>query len=416
MNWQSWPSPETVRPLRDVLLEPVTIRRILAVVRWPVGGIRTYLKYVYPILNRQLGGVDISMIVPAVEEFEVLKQDLIGLNIRYINVDRDCTAVKLAQSINRELAEGPFDLIHSHGFTAALSASTVAKFRDVPHLATVHDIFQDTQFVGLKGTALRVCFRFALGMVDVVQAVGEDAGRNLVAHLGSDFASHVRVVRNGILTEPVLHSVPRDLRAELKLDVNAFLIGFFGRFMAQKGFGYLVKAIRLLRDRRRAEPPRPFHVVSFGGGGFIREEQAALERSGLNTWFTFLPFTADIASALKSVDVVAIPSLWEAMPLLPMEAMVAGVPVIGTSCIGLGEVLADSPATVIPARDSIALANALESEAQASSRQAAERFVPLAAERFDVTRTVSELIELMGSLTAAGKARGGAISGRQRQP
>jgi glycosyltransferase involved in cell wall biosynthesis len=386
-------------------LKPVTIRRILAVVRWPVGGIRTYLKYVYPILSRQLGGVDISMIVPPVEEFAVLKQDLIGLNIKYISVERDCSVVSLTRSIHRELARESFDLIHSHGFTAALSAATVARFKGVPHLATVHDILQDTQFAGVKGAARRLCFQFALGMVDVVQAVGEDAGRNLVTKLGSNFSSRVRVVRNGILTEPVLRAEPRDLRTELRLDVNAFLVGFFGRFMAQKGFAYLVKAMQLLRDRPCRAPKRPFHVVTFGGGGFIREEQAALERSGLNTWFTFLPFTPDIAGALKSVDVVAIPSLWEAMPLLPMEAMVAGVPVIGTSCIGLGEVLADSPATVIPARDATALAHALECESEISSRQAAERFVSVAVERFDVTRTVSDLIELMEALAVSRKVR-----------
>jgi glycosyltransferase involved in cell wall biosynthesis len=375
----------------------VRLRRILSVLRWPVGGIRTYLKYVYPPLDRELGGLDISMVVPRVEEFEALTQDLAALRLRYVVVDPDCTIAKLTRAVYRELASAPFDLVHSHGFTAAFSAAVVAKLRRVPHLATVHDIFQAGQFVGPKGTARRVGLRLVLGMVDAVQAVGEDAARNLVDELGPGFGARVRVVSNGIQTLPILQAAPRDLRTELKLEANAFLIGFFGRFMAQKGFRYLVEAIRLLRDRPTFAG-RMIHVVAFGGGGFVREEQAALERTGLKSWFTFFPFVPDIAGVLKAVDVVAIPSLWEAMPLLPMEALVAGVPVIGTSCIGLSEVLANTPATVVPAGDATALAEALDHEAQVSSRDSMKKFVPLAVARFDVAGRVPELVDLMTSL------------------
>jgi glycosyltransferase involved in cell wall biosynthesis len=365
-----------------------------------VGGIRTYLKYVYPLISRELDGVKISMVVPRVAEFETLQQDLLPLGIRYVDVEQNCTVDRLARSINREVANRSYDLIHSHGFTAALACSLVAKVRRIPHLTTVHDILQDTQFAGLKGAARRLGLKMALRLVDVVQAVGEDAGQNLISHLGAGLSPRIRVVRNGILTQPILRAVPRDLRSELNLDANALLIGFFGRFMAQKGFAFLVEAIRLLRERS-SKAGRSFHVVAFGGGGFIREEQAAIDRAGLKHSFSFMPFVPQIAAALKSVDVVAIPSLWEAMPLLPMEAMVAGVPVIGTDCIGLAEVLVDTPATVVPAANADTLAAALEKEAEVSSRDTATRFVQVAAERFDVTPRAQELTDLMRNLAAA---------------
>ena len=40
----------------------------------------------------------------------------------------------------------------------------------------------------------------------------------------------------------------------------------------------------------------------------------------------FLPFVTNIASTLKGLDVVVMPSLWEACPLLAMETLVAGIP------------------------------------------------------------------------------------------
>jgi glycosyltransferase involved in cell wall biosynthesis len=376
---------------------PMSIRRILLVVRWPVGGIRTYLKYVYPQLCQRLSGVAISMVTPHGDEFDALSRDLADLNIKYVDVGRDCSVLTLAAAVNRELRRAPYDLIHSHGFTAALAAAVAAKLRRVPHITTVHDILQRTQFVGLQGQARRFALAMALRLVDIVQAVGEDAQRNIVAHLGPGLGRRVRVVRNGILTQPILQAAPRDLRAELRLDPHTFLIGFFGRFMAQKGFHYLVEAVRILREHA-AQRARPFHVVSFGGGGFIREEQAAIERSGLKSCFSFLPFVPEAAAAMKGVDVVAIPSLWEAMPLLPMEAMVAGVPVVGTSCIGLAEVLANTPATVVTPADARALAGALEHEASHSSRTVAGNFANIAAQRFDVAACVAGLIELMREL------------------
>jgi glycosyltransferase involved in cell wall biosynthesis len=354
----------------------------------------------YPLVDRELGGLDVGMVVARTEEseFKAMQHDLAALRIKYVDVHKDCPTGKLARYVSHELSRERYDLVHSHGLTAAVAAAAVAKFRRVPHLATVHEPLQDSQFVGIRGAARKAGLRLMLSMVDIVQAVSEDMRRNLILHLGARVARRVRVVRNGIQTPPILHAVPRDLRAELRLAADVFLIGFFGRFMPPKGFRHLVEAIRLLRARADGGTRR-FHVVAFGGGGFILEEQAGIERAGLQSAFTFLPFVPNVADSLKSVDVVAIPSMWEASSLLGMEAMVAGVPVIGTNCIGLAEVLADTPATVVSAGDAGALADALEREARVSSRPTAEAFVPVAAERFDIRGRAPELIKLIIGLT-----------------
>jgi glycosyltransferase involved in cell wall biosynthesis len=103
-----------------------------------------------------------------------------------------------------------------------------------------------------------------------------------------------------------------------------------------------------------------------------------------------LDFTPNIAPSLKGLDVVIMPSLWEACGLLAMEAMVAGVPVIGTDCIGLREVLKNTPNNVVPAGNSFALAKAIKHEIRNPSISKAEKFKEVAAKHFDIKKQATK--------------------------
>lgn len=368
--------------------------RVLCAVRWPVGGIRTYLKYTYPLVARDLPGLEVVLVVPAVEEIEPLRADLASINARFVLVSERCGFREFAAAVGRELGAQRFDLIHSHGFTAAAAVATRPRAWTTPHMTTLHDILQRPQFRGVAGWAKLRGLRLLLSTIDVIQPVGEDARDNLLQFIGPRFERRVHVVRNGIAPEPFFSASAQDLKGRLGLADDVFLVGFFGRFMAQKGFRHLIEAIRMLEER---EPGR-YKVVAFGGGSFIREDMARIERMGISGSFHFLPFSPDVGGLLKSVDVVAIPSLWEAMPLLPMEAMVSGAPIVGTDCIGLKEALQDSPARIVPAADAERLAAALAEERAEPRRAAAAAFVGEAARRFSVQTTAHRLGELMRSV------------------
>src|SRR5436190_18410154 len=356
---------------------------VLTVVRWPVGGIRTYLKYTYPLVAREIPDFEVTLVVPAVEEIAALRRDLATVNVKFILVSERCSFKEFVDAVRAELRTQNFDLIHSHGFTAAAATTLFARLKGVPHITTLHDILQRSQFRGFKGWLKLTGLRLFLASINVVQAVGNDARDNLVEVVGGSVGRRVVVIRNGIATDHFLKSSGHDLKQELKLPRETLLIGFFGRFMAQKGFKYLVEAVHTLETQH----PGSVRVVTFGAGAFIREEMAAIERLGLAHCFFFQPFSPDVGGLLKSVDVVAIPSLWEAMPLLPMEALVCGAPIVGTDCIGLKEALADSPAHVVPKANAAQLAAALLHEKSKSTRAAAQNFSVEAARRFSVERS-----------------------------
>ncbi|MFO1431850.1 MAG: glycosyltransferase family 4 protein [Candidatus Competibacteraceae bacterium] len=367
--------------------------RILLVVRHPVGGIRTFFRYVYRNFDPEK--YRFTLIAPEVLETNALLKDLRALDFRYILTANDISNKKFFQTITKVIQNETFDLVHSHGFTSGVCSALGSILRQVPHITTCHDVFTEKQFTGFVGFIKKMGLSLALFMVNNIHCVSSDAKENLQSYLTilKFFESKFSVIQNGVESKQFLNAPERNFRKELGLSEDWFLIGFLGRFMSQKGFRYLVEAIERIKKKENLSR-RPL-VLCFDEGGFIREEKNDIASRGLTESFLFLPFVADVAPTLKGLDVVAMPSLWEACGLLAMEAMIAGVPLIGTDCVGLREVLKDTPATVIPVRDSSALAEALIEEMENPSKAKAENFAIEAATRFNVRERAVELEKLM---------------------
>ncbi|MGB2136884.1 MAG: glycosyltransferase family 4 protein, partial [Flavobacteriaceae bacterium] len=235
-------------------------------------------------------------------------------------------------------------------------------------------------------------------LADIVNPVGKDAASNFIDTFpGLNSRGRVKGIRNGVEAECFLLDGFRDLRNEASIPSDALVLGFFGRFMAQKGFGLLVDAVGKLN---RESIGRPVHVCCFGWGGFIREEQAEIRSRGLESFFHFFPATDLMAEAIRGVDVVVMPSKWEACPLLPMEVMISGRPLIASNCIGMKEVIADSPAMVfdVGSLDGLLEKIRLFSANQDAFQLESNRFREEAASRFDVSQTSSRLANLFNDV------------------
>lgn len=372
-------------------------KKVLLVVRWPVGGIRTFLRYVYSKFNPEHWCF--TIIAPDIPEMRVLIDDLSAVQVRYVPTEENPSPIFFTWQVSKELLKGGYDLVHSHGFTSGMCTAMPARLSHTTHIMTSHDVINESQFAGIKGKLKKKMIGRLFELVATIHSVSQDAEDNLLQHF-PDLARNKGkciVIPNGIEVERFIGAVPRDLRGELGLDGNAFLIGFFGRFMSQKGFRYLVDAIDLLRqDSCLIKRPT---VLTFGYGGFVREERQAIKDRGLESFFYYMPFESNVAGAIKGLDVVAMPSLWEACPLLPMEVLSCGTPLIATNCIGLREVLKGTPATVIPIENPTALAQALRLEMEVSTKDKFTAFQNTAINKFDVSVTIHKLHQVYDRMT-----------------
>lgn len=232
-----------------------------------------------------------------------------------------------------------------------------ALFYRGPMLATLHLVVpaRSPWREWISGRALR---RF-----DRVIAVSEAVERYLAQ---KDVAA--TLVLNGL---PPTVSDPNP-RAALGLDGAKLVVGGVGRLHEQKGWDVLCRAAPLVHMKL---PDAVFAVVGDG------PERESLESLPECAEVRFVGYRPRAASLLTAFDVLVVPSRYEGLGLVPLEALFQGVPVVATSVEGLGEVLGDC-AVLVPPDDPEALAAGiiraasdpeLRAELAARGRERAER-------------------------------------------
>lgn len=158
----------------------------------------------------------------------------------------------------------------------------------------------------------------------------------------------VSVIHNGIDERALQEAQP----ADLALPPGSTVIGFVGRFVDWKGVLDLADAWPMVAT---AVPEA--HLALVGTGEMEPEMRRRLAGAERVHWFGF---RRDIPSVMRALDVLAFPSYMEGFGLAAVEAMAAGVPVVGARAGSLPEVLEDGvEGRLVPPRRPVELADAL---------------------------------------------------------
>jgi glycosyltransferase involved in cell wall biosynthesis len=382
--------------------------RILNVVRFPIGGIRNYLRYTYSRLDVESYATTIVTVNRP--EADLLLAGLAPLDVEVKTVPETRAFLGLALAVDRLLRTGDFGLVHSQGSTAAVVSALSARRHGLPHVVTLHETFRAEQFSGVLGEAKRRLLAWLFGQVDSLVTVSHDARENLLRHLPLDpkAARRVEVIRNGVAVDTLLREAAETqpgLRARWGIGPDVVLLGYVGRFMPEKGFDVLLEAVGRLR-RQVDQLPR-FLVVAVNDGAFVREYRQAISEAGLDPWFLFPGFQSSAAGTIVELDAVVMPSRREACPLLAMEAMVLGRPLIASDCIGLRELTAGAPALTSTAGDPASLATSIVQFLRDGqrARDSALAYVETAREAFDSARSAESLAALFNKALASRRPR-----------
>ena len=162
-------------------------------------------------------------------------------------------------------------------------------------------------------------------------------------------------IYTGIEKSQPLSRVSSTLRAELGLGEGAVIAGTVAIMRDKKGHPDLIRVAKPLIEQR----PN-LHFVFAGDGPLFDEIQANVQAQGLAGHIHLLGLRRDIPNVLAGFDLFVLPTHQEALGTSFIEAMAAGLPVIGTAVDGVPEVIDDGVnGLLVPAHDDRALAAAI---------------------------------------------------------
>ena len=260
---------------------------------------------------------------------------------------------KLDLASVRSLAEiariGGYDLIHAHTARSLLFGTLAARISRKPFVYHVHSptINDSSRFLTNRINA--VLERLSLTGVSRLICVSN----SLADHMKSQRYDPelIRVVPNGV---PVVSRL--DDRNPPK---RKWVVGCVALFRPRKGIEVLLEALAMVRSygydvRLRA-------VGCFETDGYESEIHTLAKRLRVADAVDWVGFTNNVNAELAKMDLFVLPSLYgEGLPMVVIEAMAAGVPVIGTRVQGIPEVLTKGNGLVAEPACVASLANCIQ--------------------------------------------------------
>lgn len=217
-----------------------------------------------------------------------------------------------------------YKIVHCHRDALCTVYLKQAKKANIPiRIAHSHntDIIENKNFKGyikilIKNILKKNINKYATNFF----ACSKDAGLWLFGKKIAD--ENLIIIKNGINLEKYEYSknIAENIRSELKIDKETFLIGHVGRFDLQKNHRFLVEIIKELDGKIDN-----YKVVLVGDGILKNEIQDLTVRYKLKDRFLFLGIRNNIDELMMAFDLFLFPSLFEGLPLVLIEAQSTGL-------------------------------------------------------------------------------------------
>lgn len=242
------------------------------------------------------------------------------------------------------------DILHTHNTYPFIDGTLAGKMAGIPVL--IHtDHARD--FPDKKRYMLTE--RILSSFVNKIVAVSEATKLKLV-HYEKINSDKIIVIWNGIDPEKFKNEINTiEKKKQLGVVDRYPILGLGVRLSKQKGITYLLKAISKIIK----EFPQLLLLIA----GYGEEENTLKQETsklGIDYYVRFLGPRLDMHEILAILDLYVLPSVWEGMPLVILEAMAAKKPIVATAVDGTKEVVIhEESGLLVPPKDCNALVTAI---------------------------------------------------------
>jgi phosphatidylinositol alpha-mannosyltransferase len=350
------------------------------------GGVNEHIRYLARHLRER--GHQVDILAPSSDEEGSQEEGMVRVDAGIIPIPFGGSIARVTLSplvfgaVKRILRRRRYDIVHVHEPTVPAISLAVLHHSHATNIGTFHQYSDRNTGYLVAGPIARYFIGRLHGRIAVSQAA-----RDFVSHY---FPGDYRVIPNGIevvdFRDPALQPFPEYLN-DGKLNIL-----FLGRFEKRKGFRYLLRAFRQVKE---AMPEARLLVV----GAYEPEDRRSYLRYVRYYNLRDVKFIGKVSHAdkvrwFKTAHVYCAPSTGgESFGIVLTEAMAAGAPIVATDIPGYRSVIDDGVTGIlVPPGDEGALTVALigllrDPERRARLRDAASHRVL----RYDWTRVTQEV-------------------------
>lgn len=298
------------------MLEPVRILHV--VVNMNRGGAETLLMNLYRNLDRSMVQFDFLTSRAGVFDEEILAMGGRIHRIPYISESGHFKYIRALDEFFSSHKE--YTIVHSHmdkmsGFVVRSAGKVGIPVR----IAHSHN----TKSEGGRATRL---YKWYAGkqipsLATDYLACSNEAGNWLFPNKSSE----VHVLHNGIESQQFVFrpEIRNQIRKELNINEETYVVGHVGRFVHQKNHQYLIERFADFESANKNS------VLLLAGDGPLRSElESQVHNLGITDKVKFLGVRSDINCLLQAFDVFVFPSHHEGLPLVLIEAQGSGLPCI----------------------------------------------------------------------------------------
>jgi len=276
-------------------------------------------------------------------------------------------------------------IIHSFLFRANIYGRIAGRIAGVPV------IISSVRVIESEKNYKHLIDRLTSSLVHKYMAVSEAVREFTIKHV--HISPHkIVTVYNGIDKNRSLQQEPHSF----KVNISLTNIGLIGRLDRQKGHGILIRALKIVIPQ---EPD--IKVYFFGEGPAESNIKHMVEHAGLSKQVSFMGTKENITACISLMDIIVLPSLWEGLPNVLLEAMAEARPVVASRIEGVDEVVVNGETGILfEPGDAQALSEALfklirdKKCAEEMGRAGRARV----HEKFSIDKTVSDTLEIYQNL------------------
>ncbi len=260
----------------------------------------------------------------------------------------------LGRYLRRERPRAMLSAIDHANVTALLAAYLSRSQVPVVVCEQVHATADLGQNPGLKMTVLRVLMRWLYPRAENIVAVSKGVADDLEMLLNID-ANRIDVIHNSIPEEELLLLSNLPVTHPWFVNKSIPVVLAVGRLSPQKDYETLLRAFSNARRKR------DLRLMILGEGELRSSLEALIEQLGLGEAVALPGFTENPFAYMRRADMFVLSSRFEGLPMVLIEAMACGVPVVSTDCpSGPAEILENGKwGRLVPVGDAHALAQAM---------------------------------------------------------